>query len=99
MDLLIENNKIKSDDRVIILKPKEGFDPLDSSGMVDKRLFTGDNGLHVIKDPETCFWSLRFEAGILPDPLKGSWNSFNKIVDHVRDYYNRRNIEIVEIRD
>jgi len=99
VDLLIENNKIRSDDRIIVLKPKEGMDVLNTSGIVDKRLFSGENQLHAIKDPETCFWSLRYDAGTLSEPLKGSWNSFNKLINHVTDYFSRRNIEVIEVKD
>ena len=98
MALKIDERNTK-DDRVLVLSPVEGKDPLSSTGLVDKRLFTGENELHAVKDPQTCFWSLRYTAGVVPPVLKQSFTSFNKLKEFVEQYYNKRNIEIKKIID
>jgi hypothetical protein len=91
--------KMRSDDRIIVLKPQEGKHTLSSSGMVDNRLFTGDNKLHAKLDKHFMLWSLQQEKGLLPQDLKQRWTSFDKCLDYVRTYFNRRNIDVVEVID
>jgi hypothetical protein len=93
------STKMRNTDRVIILEPKEGSNTLDSKGMVDNRLFTGENKLHAVMDPINCQWSLKYDSGVIPRPLSGKWTSFSKMVEHLTQYFNRRNINIKQIID
>lgn len=93
------NNKLRSEDRVFILAPIEGKNTITNSGLVDNRLFTGTNKLHAIMDPQTLMWSLKFEKGIVPAPLKQKFTKFSLLEKFVRDYFKARNIEVKEIID
>lgn len=91
--------KMRSDDRIIVLKPMEGKDTLSSKGMIDNRLFTGDNNLHAKLDKHHMLWWLQTEKGLLPQELKQRWTTFDKCIEYVKDYFNRRNIEVIEVID
>ena len=91
--------KMKSDDRLIILKPIDGKKTLSSTGMPDKRLFTGENKLHAVLDLRTGMWHLHYEIGALPGGLKGNWTLFSELEKHVRAYFKSRNVEVTEIKE
>jgi hypothetical protein len=84
-------------DRVFKIVPIDSTKPLSSTGLVDPRLFTGENKLHAIKDPQTCLWSMKYEQGILPPPLKGLFTGFGALKKHCVDYFEKRNMRIEEI--
>ena len=92
-------SKERKTDRIIELRPIAGKDTMSSSGLVDRRLFNGDNKLHAIMNTRNCNWSLKYEDGGLPGPLKQTFTSFNKLKDHVEKYFQKRNIEITNIID
>jgi hypothetical protein len=92
-------DKLKSNERYVLLKQMEGQDPLNSKGMVDKRLFTGENKLLVTLDPQDSLWSIKFEKGLTPGNLTQRFTAFSKAVKHIKDYYAKRNIEIDKIID
>lgn len=97
-----EESKMRSPDRILVLRPIEGKKPLDSGLRVDPRLFKeGEdmNRLHGIMDLETGLWSLKYEKGHIPAPLVGRFTGFKQLLDAVKNYYNQRNIEITEIKD
>ncbi len=92
--------KMRSRDRIFKLGIIDNKLPKNSTGMVDTRLFSGENNLHAKMDPETCFWSLQYgNGGVLPQPLKVNFTSFPALKRHVEDYFRTRNIEIKEIQD
>lgn len=91
--------KNMSSDRILVLGPIEGQDPLNGSGMVDKRLLKGGNNLHARKDEDYGHWSVQFESGIVPEVLQQKWTSFPKLYAQVSQYYNKRNIEIKDVTD
>ncbi len=91
--------KMRARDRIFKLGVIDDKLPKNSTGMVDTRLFTGENNLHAKMDPETCFWSLQYDAGALPQPLKVNFTTFPALKRHVEDYFKTRNIEIKEILD
>lgn len=64
--------------------------------MVDKRLFTGENKLHCILNNDTGLWSFKMEHGFLPGGLDKTFTTYTKAVNYVRDYYDKRNVEIVK---
>lgn len=91
--------KMRSDDRVLVLSVMEGMKPLNTLGTQDPRLFNGENKLHGMKDPVTNLWRFKYDQGIVPPPLKGSFTSFRALLKHAHEYYSKRNILITEVQD
>jgi hypothetical protein len=89
--------KMKSNDRVFILEKMEGLDTKTTKGLIDNRLFTGENKLHAKLDPQTSHWFMQYDSGVIPQSLSGRFTSFGKLRDHVEGYYNKRNIKIKQI--
>lgn len=97
-----EESKMRSPDRILVLRPIEGKKPLDTMLRVDPRLFKDGedaNRLHGIMDLETSLWSLKYEKGHIPQSLSGKFTGFKELLNSVKNYYNQRNIEIVEVKD
>jgi hypothetical protein len=94
-----EMERMHSLDRVIVLKPKEGQTPLSGTGTPDKRLFTGENKLHAVYNNTFGLWEMKYDSGALPGGLDGKFTDFDKLLEHVRMYFGKRNIEIVEVKD
>lgn len=90
--------KMRSQDRILVLEPIDG-DPKTTTGIIDRRIFTGENKLHAIQNPQNSLWYFKYESGILPQPLKMQFTSFNKMLAHAKDYFSRRNIVIKEVID
>ena len=84
-------------DRVICLEPVEGKTVLSSTGIVDKRLFNGENRLHAVKDPQFNFWYMKYDSGRLPEPLQQKFTSFTALLKFAEDYMARRNVRIKEV--
>jgi len=91
--------KLKSADRVLVLQIMEGKKPIATSGLADPRLFNGENKLHAVMDPQTCLWRFKYEMGSVPEPLKCSFTSFTALKKFADAYYNKRNIDIIEVKD
>lgn len=94
---MADNAKSTSTDRIFVLEQMEGKSPLSTKGLVDARLFTGENNLHAIMDPSSCMWILRYDAGLVEQPLRQKFTSFKMLRKFVEDYYKRRNIQVKEI--
>jgi hypothetical protein len=94
----IDTSKMMSWDRVLELTPVEGKATLSSTGLIDKRLFTGENKLHAIKDSQTCLWSLKYEEGSVPQVLRCQFTSFRMLLKYVENYFEKRNIVVKEVR-
>lgn len=92
-------SKMRSPDRILVLKAMEGKKPMNTIGVNDPRLFTGENKLHAIMDAQTCLWRLKYDMGIVPETLKGTFTGFKALKKFADLYYGKRNIEIVEIKD
>lgn len=92
-------DKSRKTDRVFVLKIKDGTKALSSTGLVDPRIFTGDNKLHAVMDPTNCLWILKYEYGGLPNALKHTFTNFPTLLTHVTRYLESRNIEIENILD
>lgn len=92
-------NKLRSDDRVFKLCALDDKHPISTSGLIDKRLFTGDNKLHAIKNGQTTLWSLKYDQGGVPEYLRQQFTSFKLLVKVVGEYFAKRNIKIEEIID
>ena len=95
----IEKQKMRSTDRILVLQPMEGKKATTTTGLVDTRLFKGGNRLHAVRDKTTSLWYMKYDEGILPDPLKQKFTSFKSLADYARAYFEKRNIQIVEIQD
>lgn len=89
--------KMHSNDRVISLSPIEGKRSVATNGLVDPRLFSGENKLHLVRDPMHSLWFFKYEMGMLPEPLKQQFTTFGRATKHAREYFKKRNIEIKEI--
>lgn len=72
---------------------------MNGKGMVDNRLFTGENELHAMMDPEYGHWYVQYKSGIIPSVFQQRWTSFTKLYDFVVQYYKRRNVDVTEIID
>ena len=92
-------SKMRSPDRILVLKVKDGQNPRTSKGVIDTRLFTGENKLHAVMDQQTTLWTLKYEQGGVPVPLQCSFTSFKALKAHADAYFNTRNIEITEVKD
>ena len=93
----VEGTKNHTPQREIVLKPIDGR-PKTSGGLVDTRLFKGDNKLKAMMD-ESGLWYCKFEQGLLPESLKVKFTSVSKLVAFVKAYYDKRNIEVIEVKD
>lgn len=82
-----------SADRVFIFKQIPGAQTKDAAGAVDSRLFKGGNKLHAIMDPD-ALWHLKYEEGDLPQQLKQRYTSFNKLLESVKPYFEKRGLMI-----
>lgn len=93
------NVSVKTNDRILVLKAKPGQSPTKESGLVDNSLFTGGNELHAVRDNQTSFWTLKYKHGIVPQSFQQQFTTWQKLMDHVKGYYDKRNIDITEIID
>lgn len=91
-------SKMKSNDRIFVLEKMEGKDAVSTKGLVDNRLFTGENKLHAKLDPTNSQWYLQYDSGLVPEALRDNrWTSFGKMKEYVEAYFNKRNIRIKQI--
>lgn len=91
--------KMRSDDRILILKVMEGKTAKDYAGKVDPRLFSGENKLHGIYDPQSGMWNMRYQTGSLPEPLRQKFMTFEELEMAARKYFATRNVEISGVID
>lgn len=80
-------------DRVLLLEPIDGK-PLSSKGLVDPRLFSGENKLHAIRTDNDQLWSFKYESGAVPEPLKQKYTSFGKLLKDAELYFATRNVRV-----
>lgn len=91
------NTKERKTDRVLLLNAREGA--TSSTGLIDNRLFTGDNKLHVTMNPRNLLWFFKYEHGGLPELLKQKFTNFDTAYKHAEKYFNSRGVEIVGVVD
>src|SRR6185312_6876886 len=91
--------KNRNSDRILVLQRMEGKNTLSTKGIPDNRLFTGENKLHAIFDPEESMWYLKFDAGLLPEQFKQWFTTFDKLLTFVKMYYEKRNVLVKEVID
>ena len=92
-------DNLKSNDRILVLEKIEGKEVKSSTGLIDPRLFTGKNKVHVSFDEQNQLWGFSYEAGGVPEDLKQRFTTFPKALDFARHYFNKRNINIKEVID
>lgn len=95
----LDNSKLRKSDRILVLEKIEGKNTINSTGLVENRLFTGENELHAIMDEQSCLWSLKYKMGSPPEPLKQRFTSFRALYKFAEDYFLKRNIRIKEVLD
>lgn len=94
------NDNVRSKDRVLELAPIEGQTALSNQGLPDKRLFTGEQKLHIKMDPSSCLWYCQWEKnGILPGGLEGRFTGFKAAIKHAEDYFRKRNVRVTQVKD
>jgi hypothetical protein len=96
---LANRDKLKKDDRILIVKLIDGELPLSSIGKVDKRLFQGGNHLHAFYSSHTGLWKLRYEKGDLPFKLQDAWPTFDTLYAATDKYLRTRNLYIEQVLD
>lgn len=94
-----ERETNRSDDRLIEIKVIDGKKPVSVTGLVDPRLFTGENKLHLYKDPKDLLWTYKYDHGAVPKVLKQKFTTYTKALETLRVYLNNRNLEITRILD
>lgn len=89
-----------SSDRILVLKVIDNKKPLSTLGAIDSRLFKEENSLHAHMDKQSCLWFLRYEKGHLPPVLLGKkFTRFNDLLAFAKNYFNSRNVDIVEVKN
>lgn len=91
--------KVHTNIRELILKVKDGTKPISSIGLVDPRLFKRDNRLYAYLDPISLLWRVKYAMGGLPEELKQNWTKFSYLLDYIKVYYAKRNVEVSEVID
>jgi len=88
---------MRKNDRILVL---ESNDPTKKDfGALDKDAVSGKNPLHASMDPNTTLWSLRYERGNIPMPLRNKYTDFNSLLRQAQIYFRAKNIRIKEIKD
>lgn len=97
-DLSDKDNNRKSK-RELVLKIIDGKQPKDSIGQIDPRLFKGDNKLYLIQEPQYMLWYFKYEQGAIPSALAEKFTKFDLALEHAKQYFKKRNVEIAEVID
>lgn len=93
-------NNLKKNDRILVLEPFPGLDPKSTSGLIDKRLFTKENNLHAVKEPDSNLWYFKYDQGVVPEPIRMTkYTSFAKAKEAATSYFEKRNVRIKEVID
>jgi hypothetical protein len=95
---MTESN-LKKEDRILRLEVVPGEKPKNNSGTTDNRLFTGETALHAVRTAPYDLWVLKYEHGVLPEPLKQKFTTFTKLHEFVDGYFRRRGFRIVKVED
>ena len=94
-----KNDKLRKNDRVLVVRPIEGATVKSSTGSVDPRLFKGGNTLHAILDDRTCLWSLKYSVGGVPEPFKQKFTRFSEALRFAQKYFEKRGLRIESVED
>src|SRR5258708_264056 len=96
-----KNTKMRGHDRVFVLKQIDEKAPVSSLGMTDKRLFTGENKLHAIRDEHSNWlWYFTYEHGQVPEYLRDrKYTKIELAQADAEKYFRDRNVKIEEVID
>lgn len=87
---------MRKTDRILKL---EKFDPKQKTDLIDPKVFTGGNNLHVIEDLSTNLWTFKYEHGHVPPQLRNKFTDFKTAKAHADNYFKTKNIRIVQVID
>ena len=99
MNFVPNTDKMKSFHRELKLKVIDDKAPVSSTGLIDKRLFKGENSLWAILDPQYNMWTFNYDKGAVPQELQQRWTTFQGALRDAQVYFANRNVEIYEIVD
>lgn len=85
--------------KTLILEVIPGTKPTDEKGRTDSRLFNVDTPLNAVMDGRTLMWSLKYDQGSVPAPLKGQFTSFRNALKQAEWYFQKRNVRVKEIKE
>lgn len=83
-----------TNNKIIVLVPRANAK--DVTGVVDKNLFTGKNKLHAVLE-DNGLWSLHYDSGMMNEQLRQRFTSLSMALRTVKEYFNKRNIDIKEV--
>lgn len=83
-------------DRILVL---EKVDPKGKTDMIDPAVFEGKNSLHAVMDPSTCMWTMKYEHGSIPAPLRQKFTNFATLKIAAAKYFSEKNIKIAKVLD
>lgn len=87
---------MRNTDRILKL---EKYDPKQKTDLIDPKVFTGDNNLHVTMDLSSGLWAFKYEHGHVPPQLRNKFTDFKTAKTHAENYFKIKNIKIVEVID
>lgn len=87
---------LRSTDRILVL---EKISKDKDTTMLDQRVFTGENNLHAVMDPSTLMWSMKYDRGHVPAPLKAKFTEFRFLKQYADAYFKTKSIVIKEVID
>lgn len=93
-----DNPKLKSNTRVFKLEVIDGKKPKSSTGLIDPRVFSGENNFAAVRDSRNI-WSFKVKAGGLPEALKSKYTTFENLYEYAVKYFAGRNMKITEVID
>lgn len=88
---------MKNRSNKVILK----FTPIDpNKRKPNSNSKTEDIETNAVRNPETNLWHIRHPAPVSTPPnLQIQFTNFNRLMDHITEYYSKRNLKIGEIID
>ena len=89
MNLALRKEKMRSEDRILVLQPTG-----EQTSLVDTT-----QELHAIRGPFDNLWRIKYKHGIIPGALKQSFTSFPQLYAFTQGYFEKRNIKITEVID
>lgn len=76
-----------------------GTKPLNGKGNKDYHLFLEETPLHATRNDNSNLWTMHYTPpAVVPEPLKQQFTRFDLLVDHARNYFRARNIQIKDIK-
>lgn len=96
-----KKTKMRGNDRAFVLELIDDKLPISSTGLVDKRLFNGENRIHAIRDEgSNNLWYFKYDHGALPDKLGGKrFTKFELANKYLEEYFRDRNVRVKEVID